>query len=471
MSQGLKDLVLFWNEKAAEVLNFHTNPGDDARRMAIIHIAIHDALNSTKERNRRYALGGKLDPSASAEAAVCKAAQLAVKWSIEDVKNYVDTNPFVWAGLKNQLTDNYSSVNEWAMAKQSQVDAWYSHWMPTKGEVASLLEGRKGGANGAKGWADEKSEIGELIKKQRKAGEDIGKKSFDAIYTKRSNDGRSLVKLLSMDPPDGTLAGKFSAEYYDQSGAGMNKLLVKWGELVDPFVTPSNDHFRQAGPYPLGSLEYTADYREVKQKGDINYLRSDSEEELVGSPLSSLKQHIQWNTFLAEAISQKKFDAWEAVRLLALAHAAMADGASAMFCDLYHFYHWRPITAIRYKEDWYLKSEQDSNWVPLPGVTPRVPEYPSFFGICGGIIESILVGLFPADIALGSKVVKAAHDNAIGKIYCGWNFRKSAEDGLKQGRLIGRYVLDHAFRPVVEIPHPQPVPKPTVVGDKWKRRV
>ena len=50
------DMVMYWNEKAAIILNEHTNPGADARAFAMIQIAVHDALNSIKPKYHTYAL-------------------------------------------------------------------------------------------------------------------------------------------------------------------------------------------------------------------------------------------------------------------------------------------------------------------------------------------------------------------------------------------------------------------------------
>src|SRR5678816_561741 len=86
----MSNIVLDWNKMAAQILNVHTNPGHDTRRLAIIHIAIHDALNSVIEKNKRYALQTIPDSNASYQAAVSSAAFFALCWAISDINNYYD---------------------------------------------------------------------------------------------------------------------------------------------------------------------------------------------------------------------------------------------------------------------------------------------------------------------------------------------------------------------------------------------
>jgi hypothetical protein len=61
----------------------------------------------------------------------------------------------------------------------------------------------------------------------------------------------------------------------------------------------------------------------------------------------------------------------------------------------------------------------------------------------------ILRSIFKDDLALVQEITKDEVDNAVSKIFCGWNFRKSAIDGLIQGREIGKYVYENAFLPYV----------------------
>lgn len=411
------ETVLFWNEKAATVLNIHTNPGDDCRRFAIIHIAIHDAINSIKPKYWSYSLRDEKQRFASVDAAVSKAASLAIKWAIGDVKKYVEQLDLL--GLNVPFTNN---IAQWASDWHTQVDSWYEQVNPQN--ISFEPTGAKA---------------------RRIAGENLGKKSFDAIIANRSNDGRSDVAILSSTPAEGVNAGEFQGIYYSIPAPPTNKFFSNWGAKVQPFVLPNNFMFRQGGPHNIKSAEYTKDYIEVKDKGRVtNSTRNASETELV-DVWNNLNQHIVWNNYAVDII-KTRMDAWETARTLALIHTAMADGSTSMFNDVYHFNHWRPKTAITFPNDGNNDTTQESGWQPFKQA-PRVPEYPSTFGILGSATGQILRLIFPNDSLLDAKISKAVVDNAESKIFCGWNFRKSAVDGIEQGRLIGNYVFDNIFRP------------------------
>lgn len=49
---------------------------------------------------------------------------------------------------------------------------------------------------------------------------------------------------------------------------------------------------------------------------------------------------------------------------LPLVHTAMAHGASALIEAIYHFYHWRPETAIRTEDDGNTETVNDPSWLP-----------------------------------------------------------------------------------------------------------
>jgi hypothetical protein len=168
-------------------------------------------------------------------------------------------------------------------------------------------------------------------------------------------------------------------------------------------------------------------------------------------------------------------DAWRTARLFALVHTAMADGASSMLEAKFHFYYWRPETAIRVADDGNPNTMSEPTWLPsiilrslsdpaMNVYTPGVPEYPSAFGVLGSITGQILQSFFGSDrisidltspVAPGvtlhyNSISKAVNDNSISKIFSGWYFRKAAVDGEKQGRLIADYVFNNSFGEVSE---------------------
>jgi hypothetical protein len=73
------DPVLVWNANAGEAaiaacLAPSDNPLHESRMYAMMHIAVHDAVNAIEPRSRPYAYRGAAVPSASVDAAVAAAA-------------------------------------------------------------------------------------------------------------------------------------------------------------------------------------------------------------------------------------------------------------------------------------------------------------------------------------------------------------------------------------------------------------
>ena len=319
------------------------------------------------------------------------------------------------------------------------IDAWYSQ------SLATIPEG--------------------TAKEQGKA---IGQAAAAAIIALRANDGFSQVLSTSTNPPNGTLPGA-----YRQTNANNVRFIPNWGTVVQPFVMTSSAALRPAGPYAVTSAEYTTDYNEVKAKGARTGSTRTQAEQTLALFWSENKPSILWNQVARQAIASKKLDAWKTARLFAILYTSMADGITADLEAKYHYYYWRPETAIREgAADGNPGTTADPSWIsniievvnanPLGQfVSPPVPEYPSGYAMYGGAAERALqlfLGGDAVDIDLNSatapgvtlhytSLAQAAEDNAISRIYAGWYFRKAVHDGADLGRAVAQYVWDHHFTP------------------------
>jgi hypothetical protein len=47
-----------------------------------------------------------------------------------------------------------------------------------------------------------------------------------------------------------------------------------------------------------------------------------------------------------------------------------------------------------------------------------------------------------------SSFTQAADENGVSRIYVGFHFRKAVEAGIKHGRKIGKYTVEHFLKPV-----------------------
>jgi hypothetical protein len=250
------------------------------------------------------------------------------------------------------------------------------------------------------------------------------------------------------------------------------KNIPNWGIVLKPFVITSNDQFRPVGPDPVNSSAYTQDFNEVKTKGArVGHTRTTEETEIANF-WSDVRPSLIWNTMARNIINSKKIDAWKTARLFALMHTAMADGINSVMEAKYHFYYWRPETAVRLADnDENPNTTGDANWLPsvievpnsnltMTVYTPPVPEYPSSYTMYGGVVAEVLKQFYGTNeitfdltsLALPGitrhydSLSQAARENSFARIYMGSYFRKASLDGEEMGKRIANYVFNHHFR-------------------------
>jgi hypothetical protein len=409
------DMVMFWNDKANTVLSVGFSQPARTRVFARIQIAVHDALNSIKPKYERYAFHER-EQHADPDAAVASAAYWIIK--------------------RTTLVGN------------PPIDQWYSE------SLASIPDGES-----------------------KELGINLGKRSADALIANRANDGFAQLVINAVNPPNGTNPGEYQSTVTAVNWIPTDiqfafRTLPNWGTVMKPWVIESNQQFRPAGPYVVNSNEYAADFAEVKAKGARVGSTRNAEEEKIAKFWSEDRASFLWNNIVRKAIENKKLDAWKTARLFALMHVSIAESISSQLNAAYHFYSWRPETAIRLAEtDGNDNTDADNNWLPFLSeqattVTPRAPGYPNNYAAYGGTTAEILRLFFGSDetsIEITttsinpaitepkpsfhfSRFSQAARDNSLSMIYSGWDFRKSVIDGEEMGKQIAGYVFNNHFR-------------------------
>ena len=409
------DLVLYWNQQTAVVLGVGMPQPFRTRYWAIIQIAVHDALNNIKPKYGRYALQDR-SQHADPGAAVTSAAYEAI------------------TGLNRQ--GNFP------------VQYWRDSCLQTIEDGAA-----------------------------KAAGIELGKKAAAAVLANRANDGFTQVIPFSPFPPNGVNPGEYRStltaiNWVPTTTLSPGRNAPNWGLVMQPYVIESNTQFRPAAPYAVSSAAYSRDYLESKTKGArIKGVRS-AEEEAIALFWSDNRPSVLWNDMARKALGDKKADAWKTARLLALLHVSLADCITAALEANYHYYFWRPETAIRLGDaDGNEQTVGEATWLPFlseipTSVSPPVPGYPNGAAAYGGAVAEILRRYFGTDetqVALVSVNInpavpalitirhissfsQAATESTLRNIYAGWDFRASALAGEEMGRQIGAYVFNHAFR-------------------------
>ncbi len=167
----------------------------------------------------------------------------------------------------------------------------------------------------------------------------------------------------------------------------------------------------------------------------------------------------------------------ELSRVLAAVNVAMADAGMAAWDSKYFYNLWRPTNAIRAgakagspDEDWTALGAMESN-TTSPDFTPPFPAYPSGHATFGGALFQVLRRLvgdgsftFVSDEYNGtttghdgkprprlprkfSSFTKAEAENARSRIYLGVHWQEDADSGVTMGNQVADFVLDNYFGP------------------------
>jgi hypothetical protein len=404
------DAVIDWNETTAGATfaaGLSTlDPLHESRIFAMMHAAIHDALNAIERRFQPYAFDAQAAAGTSPEAAVAAAAHDVL---IELFPQIPDP-PFPPAA---------------AAAATVLAEAAY---------IAALAAIPDGPA--------------------KTQGVQIGQDAAAAILALRAADGSDSTFLDATYQP-GPNPGDF------QFIPGTDFALAPgWGE-VTPFVLTSSSQYRPKAPYALSSKNYAADFNEVKRLGAINSTARTAEQTEIALFWEESSPQ-GWNRIARIASAQHGLELWENARLFGLLNFASADGYIADFENKYFYKFWRPITAIRAANtDGNPDTVEDPNWDSLHP-TPPAPDYTSGHSVEGGAMSEVLARVFGTDkisFSMTSTTLpgvtrsftsfsQAAEENGNSRVYIGFHFRHAVTEGIKLGRKVGKVVFNHFLKPV-----------------------
>ena len=424
--------VTQWNAVAstAPVVTLFGGPPQQARVVAIVQIAVHDALNSIDPRYQSYDLLPGAMPDANPDAAVAAASYTVLR-------GLIDPRP----------------ASPARTAALTAVDAAYS------AALAAIPDGN-----------------GETH------GIDAGVAAANAILARRANDGSATANLPYSAP---LVAGAY------QPTPVMNSMPQQyivpanegWGRM-QPFVlrTPSQFRFDPGDLFDLRGAAYTRNYNEVKQVGNalVRGAAPNSEESDIARFWPG--GGANWNRVLREILAAPAtnpqldldLDLWQQARLFALANMAESDAAIAVFDTKYTYNFWRPVTAIRWQNDGNPRTAPDANWWSFMA-TPPYPDYTCGLTSASGANIEVLRRYFRSnDIGWGftfnappvplpapllplpakpiTRVFASLHEAAAeavdARVFGGMHFREGCVKGITQGKQVGRFVFQHALRPL-----------------------
>jgi hypothetical protein len=444
-------ILLRWNRIAIDASGLdHTPvaPGENrvfgeqvgpcraARAIAIVHIAMFEALNAIKGKYQSFVGMYEAPPKTNKTAAIAQAA----------AKTLIALFPSQKAHFETQLAADLNAISN--------------------------------GANKTNGIA-------------------LGKASALAALGYCYNDGSAHAEPrygINYTPEDAP--GKWRQDPISQHPLALGS---QW-PTVRTMVMTSASQFRLPAPPALDSAAYAESYNEVKRLGGDGittetertadqteagiYWAYDGVPSLCAPP----RLYNQIATQIANEFGSKDI---ELARLLALANVAMSEAGIASWDSKWFHDFWRPISGIRESDpgtgptglgDGNDATVGDPTFSPLgapasnltgPNFTPPFPAYPSGHATFGGALFQTLRRFYGTDthtftfvsdeyngVTLDNQgnprpliprtfttFSQAEEENGQSRIYLGihWSFDKTG--GIAQGRQVADWVFDHAFLP------------------------
>jgi len=410
-------------------------PTRASRAMAIVHIAMFEAVNAVSPRYKSY-VGLAPMPRASMEAAMAQAA-------------------------RDTLAALYPS----------QAATFDQHLADELGTIRARVP--------------------------REAGVELGHRAAAAILALRAGDGSDVAEpRLDVNFFTGSGPGNWRQDPIGHQPIAMG---ARWAEvkpfvlssasqfrIPPPPALDSVDYanaFSEAKAYG-GDGAVTPTIRSAEQTEIGIYWAYDGTPSLCAPPRL-------YNQIAMQIAAQLHTDMIDLARLLALVNTAMADAGIASWESKFYYNVWRPVTAIREADpgtgpsgfgDFNPLTVGDPAFTPLgapasnlagPNFTPPFPSYPSGHATFGGALFQTLRRFYGRDdIAftfVSDELNGVTHDhdgnvrplvprsfqtfsqaeeeNGQSRIYLGihWSFDKS--EGIALGRHVADEVFDHAFQP------------------------
>jgi hypothetical protein len=383
------DVVTDWNRTMIAGLDAaKVSPQPSSRIGAIVQASVFDAVNGIERRYTSYHVDADAPRGASRRAAAASAAYTALVASIPSQKALFD----------QQLQTTLAQIS------------------------------------------DDPTDPGQSVDRGLAWGQSVA----NAILAWRSTDGVSAVL-----PPYvfGTGAG-----VYQPTPPAFGQPIGRQFANMPPFALASPSQFLPAGPPALTSDRYAQAFAEVEAYGGATSAVRTPEQTQTAVVWQTATPTAIWNRVADDLAASHETTLTENARLLALMNIAVADATIATFNAKNTYNFWRPVTAIR--------ATVDPTWTPL-APTPAHQEYPSAHSSLSSAAATVLASFYGdgASFAVTSPAVPgverdftsfaaAVQQVSDARVWIGFHFRFSVEDGATLGSEVGQYVVEHVASPV-----------------------
>jgi hypothetical protein len=389
--------VADWNRQLQQsILTANPSPLVTNRIVAIVQVAVFEAVNGIERRYAPIHVDFDAPPGASARAAVVQAAYATL----------VRLFPAQANTLAARREASLAAIASQEAAEHSQ----------------SIIEGIE--------W---------------------GQQVADDIIAWRSTDG--------FTPTPSPFLGGTNVGQWRPTPPGFAPGGGPQFAYMTPWAMSAPSQFRPSGPPLLTSAQYASDVAEVQEMGSSSSATRTADQTAI-AVFWTANTAISWNRLATSIAEQRHLTLSGTARMLALLNVAMADATIACWEAKYHYVFWRPITAIRLADtDPNPGTVADVSWAPLL-VTPAHPEYPAGHSTVSGSASTVLALLFGDELAFAlesealpgatryyARFSEAADEANDARIYGGMHFRSAVVDGRAMGDAIGAFVTANVAQP------------------------
>jgi hypothetical protein len=401
------NVVAHWNEILLQSLSSQPPRVPLARNLALVHVAMFDAVNAIDRSYEPYKVSVPGSRAASMEAAAAKAAH--------------DT-----------------------------LAALY----PTRLAIydAALAEDLAG-----------------ITADQAARGIAIGKEVAQQVMALRSNDGSAAI--MSWTPPNNDpgayqLTPPNNAQASNVHVPFITPFAVDSSSQFRPGPYPALDSPEYAADLNEVKVVGASDADVPGVDRDNNGLPDRTADQTLVAEMwrLPLTNHVVWNRIAQEQAATHNLGLPETARLFALLDMAINDGLETSNESKYFYELWRPITAIRRAdEDGNPATEAEPTWNTEHPNTPPYPSYASNASAIGAASATVLANVFgtndiPFEVnwatytPLGGprsydSFWEAADEMANSRIYGGIHFRFDCVAGQQIGRDVANYILTNFLQP------------------------
>jgi hypothetical protein len=243
------------------------------------------------------------------------------------------------------------------------------------------------------------------------------------------------------------------------------KVQTPWLATMRPFLLDQASQFRADPPPSLTSHQYAKDLNETQAYGAANStVRTPDQTAIayfwVGNNIN------QYNFAMQSVVAQHTMDLVDAAHLFAMGDIVATDAGIACYDSKFFYQAWRPTAAIQNADkDGNPATTADPAWQPL-GSIPGHPEYPSQHGCFTSAFTDALAAALDTnhiDVTMGggqngsSVLTTTQHFDSVrdvqkqvvdARVWLGFHFRNSVEQGEQLGNNVAKWELDRFFQPV-----------------------